>query len=151
MIRLIGKILTLSFLFSPPLFAQPSQKIQGLWLTENGRAKVEISPCQQEPKKLCGLIKALKEPLTTEGKPKFDHLNPEPSLRARPLMGLSMLQDFEPRSDDPHVWENGTIYNPSDGKTYSCTLTLQENQTLEVHGYVGIPLFGKTQIWKKSS
>ena len=46
-------------------------------------------------------------------------------------------------------WSGGRIYNPEDGKTYKCKLTLQDDGTLKVRGYVGMSIFGKTQIWRR--
>ncbi|MCW5730509.1 MAG: DUF2147 domain-containing protein [Alphaproteobacteria bacterium] len=120
--------------------------VLGRWLTESGNAQVEIQECAG---RLCGRVVWLKEPLNEEGTPKRDRHNPDPGLRARPIIGLAMLENFVP-DDDPGKWRDGTIYNPEDGKTYSCTLTLQDDGRLRVRGYVGLPLFGKTQIWTRA-
>lgn len=125
--------------------AAQASGVLGRWLTESGNGQVEIKDCAG---RLCGHVVWLKEPLNEEGVPKRDRHNPDPALRERPLIGLAMLENFVP-DDEPGKWRDGTIYNPEDGKTYSCTLTLQENGTLRVRGYVGLPLFGKTQIWSR--
>ena len=52
-------------------------------------------------------------------------------------------------ADGPGKWSGGRIYNPEDGKTYKCKLTLQDDGTLKVRGYVGLSIFGKTQIWRR--
>ena len=63
-------------------------------------------------------------------------------------MGLVILRDFV--YDEEYVWEDGEIYNPKDGKTYSCKMELSKDKnTLEVRGYVGISLFGKTNTWTR--
>ena len=46
-------------------------------------------------------------------------------------------------------WQNGTIYDAESGKTYSCNIKLTNPQTLEVRGFVGVSLFGRTDTWKK--
>ena len=43
----------------------------------------------------------------------------------------------------------GTIYDPRDGKTYKCRMTLKKDGTLEVRGYLGLALFGKTVVWTR--
>ena len=78
--------------------------------------------------------------------PRLDAKNPDPALRKRPLLGVVLLQGF--RYDDG-VWEKGTIYDPKDGKTYSCVLRLKNAGAMEVRGYVGISLFGRTEIWTR--
>jgi uncharacterized protein (DUF2147 family) len=45
-------------------------------------------------------------------------------------------------------WEGGKIYDPNNGKTYSCKMTLEGN-TLKVRGFVGISLLGRTTIWTR--
>lgn len=117
----------------------------GVWATENGGAHVKIENCGD---KLCGSLIWLKQPLNKQGKDKIDSENPEPALRSRKLLGLPLLNGFVSDGDQT-VWSGGTIYNPDDGKTYSCKLTMQDPATMKVRGYVGISLLGKTQIWKR--
>ena len=116
----------------------------GLWATEGGKSQVRIAPCG---KALCGTIVWLKEPLNDQGTPKLDVNNTDESLKTRPIRGLKLLNGFLPDEDEAKHWVDGEIYNPEDGKTYSCTMTLQKDGSLEVRGYVGLPIFGKTQIW----
>jgi uncharacterized protein (DUF2147 family) len=138
-------------------FVNPTQAtggdIKGVWLTQKDEknAKIEIGECKGDPRKLCGKIVWLEEPLR-DGKPKTDLNNPASNLKERPLMGLELLKNFT--KSDSTTWENGKIYNPEDGETYSCTIRLTQddngNEVLEVHGYVGIELLGKTQYWIRS-
>jgi uncharacterized protein (DUF2147 family) len=46
-------------------------------------------------------------------------------------------------------WKEGHIYDPNNGKTYRCNLELIDQETLSVRGYVGISLFGRTEIWTR--
>lgn len=49
-------------------------------------------------------------------------------------------------------WEGGTILDPANGKEYSCYITESaDGKTLEVRGYMGISLLGRTQIWHRVS
>jgi len=117
----------------------------GVWFTEDGKSKVEIYDCSS---KLCGKITWLKEPLTEAGKEKVDANNPDEGLKTRKILGLNLLSAFIPDEYEKHGWTNGKIYNPEDGETYSCNMELLDDGTLKVRGYVGLPMFGKTQIWK---
>ena len=121
--------------------------VVGTWATDGDKSHVEIAPCGL---KFCGSIVRLKEPLDDDGKLKHDANNPNKILRDRSIIGLPLLANFV-ASTAGNVWEDGTIYNPEDGKTYSCTLTLLDTETLKVRGYVGLPMFGKTQIWKREN
>lgn len=62
-------------------------------------------------------------------------------------MNMDIMTNFE--FDGGNVWDEGKIYNPEDGKTYSCKMTLKNPNTLDVRGYVGISLIGKTQVWTR--
>ncbi|HEY0110845.1 MAG TPA: DUF2147 domain-containing protein, partial [Fibrella sp.] len=79
--------------------------------------------------------------------PKLDSKNPEANLKSRPLLNLNIMTGFS--YDGSNVWDDGKIYNPEDGKTYSCKMTLKNPNTLDVRGYVGISLIGKTQTWTR--
>ena len=114
----------------------------GLW--EAGESHIEIYQCGEL---LCGRIAALDEPLDAEGKPKIDDRNPDPALKGRPMLGMDLIADFSRKSDKR--WVGGSIYDPRDGKTYKCRMTLQDDGTLEVRGYVGLSLFGKTVVWTR--
>lgn len=73
--------------------------------------------------------------------------NPDPKLRNREVVGLVMLNDFV--FDGNKTWNDGTIYDPREGKTYSCKITLKDKNTINVRGYVGISMFGRTEVWTR--
>ena len=75
--------------------------------------------------------------------------NPDPTLRARKLIGLQLLSGFVRDDGQENVWTGVQIYSPVEGKTYSCTLTLENGKTLRVRGYIGLSVLGKTQIWTR--
>lgn len=118
----------------------------GLWLSENGRAIIEIGPCAD---RACGKIVWMAEPLTPEGKPKTDRNNDDPALQARPICGLPLVGDFV--AGGPGAWNDGFIYDPESGDTYTAFLAAQPDGTLKVRGYVGVPLLGKSQIWTRAA
>ncbi len=121
-----------------------AQLIVGVWETGNGKARVKIDQVGDEFK---GRIVWLREPNDENGKPKLDKNNPEESLRSNRLLGYWMLQDFVFVGDK--TWEDGTIYDPESGSTYSCTIEMTDKNTLEVRGFIGVSLFGRTDVWKR--
>lgn len=128
-------------------------RIEGVWQTqkEDKNARIHISRCDHDASKFCGKIVWLQSPTYEDGSPKVDRNNKDKSLQSRPLMGLNLLEGFEKISDT--FWDHGTIYNPEDGDTYQCEITYinrEGKERLEVHGYVGISLFGKTQTWVRA-
>lgn len=119
--------------------------VVGTWLVQDENAKVKI---YEKDKKYFGKIVWLQEPNDESGKPKVDRENPEKSLRSRPILGLVMLRDFE--YDEDLEWDDGQIYDPKNGKTYSCKMTLKDDgKTLDVRGYIGFSFIGRSQMWTR--
>src|SRR5579872_6803523 len=119
--------------------------VTGVWLTHGDKpAKIQIS---RSGDRFEGKIVWLQTP-TENGKPKVDKNNPDESKRARPVLGLELLRGFRFDKDE---WNDGQIYDPESGKTYSCTMTLKDSNTLKVRGYIGISLLGRTEVWTRSS
>ncbi len=118
-------------LLASPLAAAADNSPYGTWAMANGKVTVKVRDCGG---KLCGAIVALKEPISKiDGKPKVDRENPKPSLRSRPLIGLTVLIGMKPVGDG--TW-SGSIYNPDDGNTYSASMKLASDNTMNVKGCV---------------
>lgn len=134
----------LSFI-SATLYAQEeADAILGVWESGSGKARIKIDKSGDV---YFGRIVWLKEPNDETGKPKLDKNNPDESLRAKRLLGYRMLQNFKYVGDK--LWEDGTIYDPENGSTYSCTIELKNKNTLDVRGFIGVSLFGRTDVWKR--
>ncbi len=131
------------FLMGSIAFAQQHSPI-GTWLNESGEARIEIYKCDSE--KLCGKIVWLKDP-NRDGKPKTDINNPDDKLRSRPIKGMVMMKGFE--HDEGNKWDDGEIYDPKNGKTYSCNMTMLGPDKLEVRGYIGFSMIGRSQKWTR--
>ena len=115
--------------------------IIGVWKDGKGKGHVQIF---KQDGKYYGKVVWLNNPKDVNGNPKVDKKNPDEALRDKPLLGLTMLKDFEYEDGE---WTGGEIYNPSDGKEYKAYMKLKDRNTLDVRGYVGISLFGKTDTW----
>jgi uncharacterized protein (DUF2147 family) len=143
-LRLATLVLGL-FLFGATAKGQPKpDRLEGLWYNDIKSAKVQITRAGNG--KFYGKVVWLKEPLKN-GKPKVDELNEDPKLRTRPRLGLPVLNDFVKDGDEKY--DDGTIYDPLNGKTYSCKITYKGN-TLDIRGYIGISLFGRTTVWSRA-
>ncbi|MGF7073447.1 DUF2147 domain-containing protein [Mucilaginibacter sp. 3215] len=121
-----------------------TDKIEGLWYNDVKTAKIQIS--KESNGKFYGKVVWLKEPLK-DGKPKVDEMNSDEKLRSRPRLGLPVLADFV--KDGDNKYSGGTIYDPNNGKTYSCKMTYK-GKTLDIRGYIGISLFGRTTTWSRA-
>lgn len=119
--------------------------ILGVWKNGEGTGFIQIY--KGNSNKYYGKIVWLKVPNNPDGTPRTDVNNPDENLRSRPLRGLENLRDFNWVSDG--IWENGTIYDPKAGKTYSSVIKMPDWYTLEVRGYIGVSAFGRTDVWKR--
>lgn len=131
--------------------AEPGDAILGLWNTTDDKSQVLIF--KQDEKYFAKII-SLKEPNVPAddkegfaGKPKTDYKNPNPQLRQRPIVGMQFMSDFVYAGRNR--WEGGRVYDPESGKTYKCKMTLLSTNRLEVRGYVGLSLLGRTVVWTR--
>jgi uncharacterized protein (DUF2147 family) len=127
--------------------------IAGTWFNQDKDAKIEIAKCGND---YCGKIVWLKEPnypagskLGAPGTPKLDDQNPDVSHRKDALLGLAIIKGFQ--YGGGNLWKNGTIYDPDSGKTYSAKATLVSPAELDLRGFVGVSLFGRTEKWTRAS
>lgn len=115
----------------------------GVWITGDEDGLIEL---RQVDDKLEGIIVgSLSDPDGTQPE-RLDKLNPDPALRERPLMNLNIFTDL--RASGDNQWK-GQVYDPNSGKTYKCTLTMVDVNTLKLRGYVGISLLGRTEYWQR--
>jgi uncharacterized protein (DUF2147 family) len=131
-------------IFLPVLLAVGSDTVSPVGIWKNGDATFEIF---EDQGKLSGKIVALREPRTPEGKEKTDIHNPDAAKRERPIVGLVFLSGFTQKSQTR--WENGTIYDPKSGNTYSCSMELDGPEKINMRGFIGISLIGRTDVWTR--
>lgn len=124
--------ITAAILFGVAALSGPAlaSEATGVWKMSNGKVTVKVSPCGGN---LCGTVVALKKPRDDKGRPRLDKENPNPALRKRPVIGLTILSNMKQRGNGYWV---GTIYNPDDGNTYSSQMELQGANTMKVNGCV---------------
>jgi len=126
-------------------FAQNADAILGVWLNQEKDAKIEI---YKSGTKYYGKLIWGKNVFEADGKTsKKDTKNADESQRRRNLLNLVLLKDFVYDADDKE-WTDGTIYDPKNGKTYSCVMSL-DNQTLHITGYIGFTWIGRTVVWTR--
>lgn len=141
-ISLLFSFLTLCFVTTS--FTQSKDDILGKWISEHGSGKIEIV---KEGDGFAGKLVWLKEPLNDEGKAKTDVHNPSDELKSRPVIGLEILKNFKHTGEGEYT--DGTVYDPKSGKTYNCKMTLKSKDKLEIRGFMGISLIGKSETWTR--
>lgn len=132
---------------------------RGRWISANGNVEVEIAPCGPA---LCGTVtKVLGNRSMSRDGAQMDPVD------KRPALGLTLLRGFRPMDDaqassEPTlspsiapsaIWQ-GDIYNRENGKTYRCQMSVSTatnpSGELVLRAYMGLPLFGKTQVWHRA-
>ena len=140
-------IFIMGLLFLSKLSFAGADDIMGIWYNGDKSAKVEIF---KNGIKYYGRIIWLKEPLNQEGKEKIDKNNPDASKRSAKVMMLVILRNLVYDADDKN-YQDGDIYDPKNGKDYSCKLTLLDYNNLDLRGFVGLPAFGRTSKWVRTT
>lgn len=133
---------TLIFCFVPLTSAiahDLSTNAYGFWINRSGWV-IETRSCDDG---LCGTVIGIGG--RTDDAQRIDIYNPDPDLRQRPLCSIQIFGAFQP-SGTAGEWDNGWLYNPLDGKTYSSNMKLGESDTLEVRGFILNPIFGRTIV-----
>jgi uncharacterized protein (DUF2147 family) len=154
-IIITAALFAISMAFATSVNAQSkADKILGYYLTyddETGAEKSQVQIYKESNGKYYGKIVWLKEPLKN-GKPKVDDKNPDAKLQNRAIIGLEMLKGFKYNESD-NEWNDGSIYNPSSGKTYNCYINFESATKVKIRGFIGASWMGlgKTAYWTKEA
>lgn len=124
--------------------AQNSDDVLGKWQSGHGSGRIEI---YKKGNKYFGKLVWLKEPADEKGNIKKDIHNPSEEKRKEPLIGKDLLLGFRYKSDN--FWTDGSVYNPKNGKSYNCQMSLDGRSKLKIRAFFGISLIGKTETWTR--
>ena len=139
-------LLSLFILSANILFAQNSEDILGVWLNEEADAQIEVF---KENDKYFGKIVWLKNAKHENGDWMLDIKNPDEELRSRRKLGMTIMQNLVWDNRDKE-WNDGKIYDAREGDTYSLYAKTNGMDILNLRGYIGFSLFGKTTSWTRS-
>ena len=114
-----------------PLAADNPDAVVGVWKNGEGTGMIQIF--KKSDGKYYGRLVWLKVPNNPDGTARTDINNPDEAKRQQPLK----------------EWEGGQIYDPKNGSDYSCEMALTDPNTLEVRGFIGVSLFGRTDVWRR--
>ena len=126
--------LALALTAAQPVLAQAAPAVAGRWLTKDRTTVIDIEPC---PGGLCGRIVGMSD-WPAQGVPL--------DLHGQPECRETIIRDFH--ATEPNLWK-GDIVNPNNGKVYDAELWLGRDTLLHLRGYIGLPLFGQTQVWTR--
>lgn len=120
--------------------------ICGEWWTPESDGKMFFYKSAGKYHAKVSWIKNPNDPET--GKPRLDKKNPDPKLRNRPIMGLALFYDFV-YDVKKQKYVDGNLYDSNSGNTYSCWFKMISNNVLELHGYIGFSLIGKSVFFTR--
>ena len=126
-------------LFSVLSFAQ----IEGKWKTiddETKQAKSIVEIFKKSDGKYYGKVSQL---LIKPADPNCTACKDD--RKGKPILGMEIIRGLSKEKDE---FTGGTITDPKTGKTYKCTIT-RSGDKLNVRGYLGLSLLGRTQVWEK--
>ena len=135
-------------LLSPVLAFAQSTPV-GLWKTIDDETKKEKSLVRitEAGGVFNGKIEKLLDP-DTKPDAKCDKCSDE--RKDQPILGLPIIRNVKANADDSSLWDGGEILDPNNGKTYKVRLKPADGgKKLEVRGYIGAPLLGRTQTWHR--
>ena len=131
---------TVALLYSAISYAQ----IEGKWKTiddETGKAKSIVEIYKKSDGKYYGkVVQLLMKPENN------NCINCKDDRKNKPILGLEIIRGL---SKDDGDFDGGTITDPKNGKTYKCTIS-RSGDKLNVRGYIGFSLIGRTQTWMKA-
>lgn len=132
-------------LLSHVVFADTKDKddVVGFWYTQDRDGIIELYSCDLQ---ICGRFYWVKYD-EKKGVPR-DHENPDPLKRDTPLCMMQFMGGVT--IDGQKQYSHGWIYNPEDGQIYGARMTLVDNNTLDLHGYILHPIFGSNQVWTRT-
>ncbi|WP_194972582.1 DUF2147 domain-containing protein [Aquiflexum lacus] len=140
----IKSTIVMVFIAITSLMAQnKSDDIIGIWETETKDAKMEIF---KDGSIYYGKLLWGDKIVESDGKTsKKDSKNTDEKLRSRDIIGIVNLYGLRYENG---TYVDGTIYDPPSGKTYDCKAWI-ENGKLQLRGYIGFSLIGRTATWNK--
>ncbi len=149
MLRILSAALCVAWALAAISATAAARSLDGRWLTQEGRAIVEIAPCKGGGKAHCGAIVWVKDPISPDtGKPRRDIHNPDESLQRRPIIGLQSLWNIVPNTEG--TW-NAVSYDPRNGEEHEITMTPNADGSKVVLKGCGLGgLICRSQVWTKA-
>ncbi|RZJ73752.1 MAG: DUF2147 domain-containing protein [Flavobacterium sp.] len=138
------QLLALLFVVAAGMFTANAQSVTGKWKTvddETGEAKSIVEIYEQNGK-IYGKIVEILNPAKKNSK----CTKCKGADKDKPINGLVIIKGL---TKDGSEYTDGDILDPVKGKLYSCTIELDGKDKLNVRGYMGISLLGRTQTWSR--
>ena len=119
----------------------------GLWKTIDDETKKEKSLIRvsETGGVLTGTLEKFLDPAT---KPDVVCDKCSDERKDKSILGMTLVRNVKKNANDAALWDGGDILDPNNGKVYKARLKpVDGGQKLEVRGYIGVPMIGRTQTW----
>ena len=146
--RLIILSASLMCICSGMTFAQATDPAVGVWKTIDDKTNEPSSliKIDEVNGKLEGtIIKTFPKP---NEKPLVYCTLCKDDRKDKPILGMKIMTDL--KRDKPGAWSDGRILDPEEGEIYRVKITTEDGKKMDVRGYIGFPLLGRTQVWYKA-
>ena len=117
----------------------------GLWKTIDDVSKAEKS--QVRISDVGGVLTGKVEKIADPTKQDSTCLECSDKRKGQKVLGMTIIRGARHDADKDR-WDGGEILDPNDGKVYKLLLKpIDGGKKLEVRGFIGVSLFGRTQTW----
>jgi uncharacterized protein (DUF2147 family) len=141
----MNKTLATLTLLAAAALAHAQSTPVGLWKTIDDETKTEKSYVRitDAGGVLGGKVEKIIDP--TKQDDKCDKCTDD--RKDKPKLGMTIVEGVKKHADEAY-WDGGTILDPNNGKVYKVRMTPKDGgKSLDVRGYIGMPLLGRTQTW----
>ena len=143
---LFGMILSISL--NSTAIAQTADPAIGIWKTIDDKTNQPASLIKTE--EINGtlegtIIKTFPRPNET---PLTNCNLCKDELKDKPIIGLKIMSGL--KQQKPGFWSGGKILDPKEGEYYKVKVSTEDGKKMDVRGYIGVPMLGRTQVWYKA-
>ena len=119
------------------------------WTSDKDGWSVKTAPCDSG---LCAYLVDFKlKPTDPPGYQPVDEHNPNPARRQDKMCGHIMMGGFQASKSAGTTWDGGWIYDPDSGTTYDGKITIVDQNTVKLRGFIGISLLGRTLVLRRQA
>ena len=129
-------------------YAQATDPAIGVWKTIDDKTNQPASLIKIE--EVNGLLQGtILKTFSTTGEPPLVYCNLcKDDRKDKPLIGMKIMTGL--KKDGTGTWSDGRILDPKEGEIYRVKVATEDGKKMDVRGYIGIPLLGRTQVWYKA-
>ncbi|HAE99996.1 MAG TPA: DUF2147 domain-containing protein [Methylophilaceae bacterium] len=145
-VHLLKSVIIFAFIITCQAVYAEQLTATGLWKTiddKTGKPRSLIRISENQGEYVAVVEKGLRE--TDTGESVCDKCTDE--RKGKKIIGMTVAKGLKQNGS---LYEGGEILDPENGKIYRCKMKLSDTgQQLEVRGFIGISLLGRSQIWTR--